>query len=142
MILAAEYAGEAVTRVRLKPIEFEPGRFDMDDTDRNYLARVAQVLHDRPKLAIKLCGVAVKQDAVYFQQLEDTGRNRKSGGETAAREPAIDSKKLTELASRRAAQVKNYLIETFKVPADHLVGCRPRIETADTDASARTDLLI
>jgi len=142
LILATEYAGEAVTRVRLEPIEFEPGQSAMDDTDRDYLSKVAQVLHDRPKLAIKLCGVAVKQDALYFQQLADAGRKKKSDKEAATKEPAIDREKLTALAGQRAAQVKNYMVETFKVPADHLVGCRPRIETADAEASARTDLLI
>jgi outer membrane protein OmpA-like peptidoglycan-associated protein len=142
LILAAEYAGEAVTRVRLKSIEFEPGQSDMDDSDRDYLAKVAQVLHDRPKLAIKLCGVAVKQDALYFQQLANAERKKNTGKETTPVEPVIDEQKLTELARQRAAQVKNYLVEKFKVPADHLVGCRARIETDKADASARTDLLI
>ena len=114
----------------------------MDDTDRDYLSKVAGVLHDRPKLAIKLCGVAVKQDALYFQQLANTERKKNTGKETTPVEPVIDEQKLTELARQRAAQVKNYLVEKFKVPADHLVGCRARIETDKADASARTDLLI
>ena len=142
LILAAEYAGEAVTRVRLKSIEFEPGQSEMDDADREYLSKVAGVLHDRPKLAIKLCGVAVKQDALYFQQLANAGRKKNTGKETTPVEPVIDEQKLTELARQRAAQVKNHLVDKFKVPADHLVGCRPRIETDQADASARTDLLI
>jgi len=142
LILAAEYAGEAATSVRLKSIEFEPGQSVMDDTDRDYLSKVAQVLHDRPKLAIKLCGVAVKQDALYFQQLADAGRKKNTPTETTPVEPVIDEQKLTELARQRAAQVKNYLVDNFKVPADHLVGCRPRLEADKTDASARTDLLI
>jgi len=142
LILAAEYAGEAVTRVRLKSIEFEPGQSDMDDSDRDYLSKVAGVLHDRPKLAIKLCGVAVTQDALYFQQLADAGRKKKTGKDATTKELAVDSQKLTGLAEQRAAQVKNYLVEKFKVPADHLVGCRPRIETDDAEALARTDLLI
>ncbi len=142
LILAAEYAGEAVTRVRLKPIGFEPGKSDMDDSDRDYLSKVAQVLHDRPKLAIKLCGVAVKQDVLYFQQLANAERKKNTGRETTPAEPVIDEQKLTELARQRAAQVKNHLVDKFKVPADHLVGCRPRIETSKADASARTDLLI
>ncbi|MFQ5643291.1 MAG: DUF748 domain-containing protein [Thiogranum sp.] len=142
LILAAEIAGEAVTRVRLNPIEFEPGKSDMDDTDRDYLSKVAQVLHDRPQLAIKLCGVAVKADALYFQQLADAGRKQQADKKAAPGAPAIDTGRLTELAGRRAAQVKNYLVETFKVPANHLAGCRPRVETEAADAVARTDLLI
>jgi len=142
LILAAEYAGEAVTRVRLQPIGFEPGQSVMDDTDRDYLSKVAKVLNDRPKLAIKLCGVAVKQDVLYFQQLATADSKKNAGKKVSQEIPVIDEQKLTDLARQRAEQVKNYLVEKFKVPADHLVGCRPRIETDKADASARTDLLI
>lgn len=142
LILAAEYAGKAVTRVRLKSIDFESGKSDLDDSDRDYLAKVANVLHDRPRLAIKLCGVAVSQDAIYFQQQANAGKQKKTDRETPSREPVIDTGKLTELADQRAARVKNYLVDKFKVPADHLVGCRSRIETEKPEASARTELLI
>ncbi len=148
ILLVAEYAGEAATRVRLDPVEFEPGQATMDDTDRDYLSKVAQILKDRPKLAFKLCGVAVQKDALYYQQQLAAGKKEKPGTREAAKEIKeipVDTEKLTALAKQRAAAVKEYLVDHFKAPANHLVGCQPRLETGDdgdADAAPRTDILI
>ncbi len=128
--------------MRLKPIEFEPRRSDMDATDRDYLSKVAQVLKERPKVAIKLCGVAVQQDVLYLQQLARAQREKSNNKAAAAEAPAIDEQQLIELARQRAAVVKDYLVEKFQTPADYLVGCRPRIAGGETEAPPRTDLLI
>ena len=68
LITAAKYAGEAATRVRLNPVQFEPGQSALDDSDREYLDKVAKVLKDRPKIAIKLCGVAASPDRLFLEQ--------------------------------------------------------------------------
>jgi len=145
LITAARYAGEEISRVRLNPVEFEPGQAGLDDSDKEYLSKVAKVLQDRPKVAIKLCGVAVPQDTAWFQQ--QAAAAQKSGDKTAtATKPAVPQiaeTQLLDLARARAESVKGYLVATFKTPADHLVGCRPRIETdGDKGAAPRTDLLI
>ena len=142
LIVVAQYAGEAVTKVQLKSVKFEPGQSELDDSDRDYLSKVAGILKDRPKLAIKLCGVAVRQDALYFQQQAQAKKTPPAGKASAPAEPVIDEQQLLELARQRAARVKAYLVETFKTPADHLVGCRPRLDTDVTDVMARTDLLL
>jgi len=54
----------------------------------------------------------------------------------------VDEQKLTGLAGQRAASVKDYLVEKFKVPASRLANCQPRLETDQTDARPRTDLLL
>ncbi|HHJ16873.1 MAG TPA: DUF748 domain-containing protein [Gammaproteobacteria bacterium] len=146
LIMVAEYAGEAATKVRLKAVEFEPGQTELDDGDRDYLSKVAGILKDRPKLAIKLCGIATRQDALYFQQQvqakAQANKAKPAGKDTPPPELVINEEQLRELARQRAARVKTYMVETFKSPADHLVGCRPRLETDAADAVARTDLLL
>ena len=142
LIMVAEYAGEAATKVRLKAVEFEPGQTELDDGDRDYLSKVAGILKDRPKLAIKLCGIAVRQDALYFQQQTQAKKAKPAAKDTPPAELVINEEQLRELARQRAARVKTYMVETFKSPADHLVGCRPRLETDAADAVARTDLLL
>jgi len=145
LITAAKYAGEEITKVRLNPVEFEPGQASLNDTDKDYLSKVAKVLKERPQLAIKLCGVTVPRDTAWFQQQAAAAQKNSDKSGSAAQPPApeIAETQLLDLARARAESVKDYLVTTFKIPADHLVGCRPRIETdAGKEAAPRTDLLI
>jgi outer membrane protein OmpA-like peptidoglycan-associated protein len=150
LITAAKYAGEAATRVRLNPVEFEPGQSTLDESDREYLVKVAQVLKDRPKIAIKLCGVAVAQDRLFLeQQLQQEQQKQqqqsaKPPAQTAAaaETPAVDETQLSEIAEQRAAAVKDFLIQTHQVPASRLAGCLPQLEIDAAEAQPRTDLLI
>ena len=131
--MAAQYAGQAATKVRLNPVEFEAGQETLTTTGEEYPAKVAEVMRERPKIAIKLCGVAVQQDQLFFQQQQQP---------PAQPPPAMDERKLADLAAQRAAVVKDYLVERHRIPAAHLVGCRPRIQTDKADAKPHTDLLI
>jgi outer membrane protein OmpA-like peptidoglycan-associated protein len=150
LITAAKYAGEAATRVRLNPVEFEPGQSTLDESDREYLVKVAQVLKDRPKIAIKLCGVAVAQDRLFLeQQLQQEQQKQqqqsaKPPAQTAAaaETPAVDETQLSEIAEQRAAAVKDFLIQKHQVPASRLAGCLPQLEIDAAEAQPRTDLLI
>jgi len=142
MITAAKYAGEAVTKVRLNPVEFEPGQSALNDRSRDYLSKVAQVLKDRPKLAIKLCGIAVQQDQLFYQQQQHQTEQEEGKNKEVPQTPGVDEQQLAELGKQRAAAVKDYLVEKHQIPADHLVGCQPRIETDKAEEKPRTDLLI
>ena len=59
--------------MRLGPVEFGAGLQALDDTDRDYLSKVAGILHDRPKVSVKLCAFSVIDDLVVFQS--DRGRH-------------------------------------------------------------------
>jgi outer membrane protein OmpA-like peptidoglycan-associated protein len=150
LITAAKYAGEAATRVQLNPVEFEPGQSVLDDSDREYLDKVAKVLKDRPKIAIKLCGVAASRDRLFFQQQQQKQQQQQQAAKPPAQAqgasqleaPVVDETKLSEIAEQRAAVVKDFLIEKHKVPASRLVGCLPQLEIDDAKAQPRTDLLI
>ena len=140
LIAAAQYAGEAASRVRLNPVEFEAGQATLTATGEEYLAKVAKVMQERPEINIKLCGVAVQQDQQDQQDQTDVGDI--TTAQPSAEAPAIDEQRLTDLATLRAAGVKDYLIEQHQVSASRLVGCRERIELDPPDAKPRTDLLI
>lgn len=146
MVAVAKAAGDAAGKIRLNPVEFEPGQAVLDDTDRDYLSKIAKVLKERPKIAVKVCGVAVQQDVAYLQP-PPQAQPAKGSTETAKKEvppatPVVDEQKLTELGEQRAASIKDYLVEQFKVPANRLVSCQPRLETDQADAVPRTDLLL
>ena len=143
VITAAKYAGEELTRVHLKPVEFDPGLSEIDAEDKDYLGKVAKVLKERPKLAIKLCGVAVDADKAYLQKQAAAKSEKDNKSQTAKPAAAnISEAQLTELAGTRANQVKDYLVEQFSIPASHLVNCQPRVDTDNSDSKPRTDLLI
>jgi uncharacterized protein involved in outer membrane biogenesis len=143
LITAAKYAGEAINKVRLKPVDFDAGQTAIDAGDKDYLSKIAKLLDDRPKLTIKLCGVATAQDSAYLQQQAAAAQKppAKPAEKPAAVEISADT--LRKLAQNRAESVKDYLIETFKAPADRLVGCQPRVDSAeDKQSTPRTELLI
>ena len=143
VITAAKYAGEELTKVHLKPVEFSPGLSEIDTEDKDYLGKVARVLKERPKLAIKLCGVAVAADRTYLQQQAAAKTEKDKQNQTSKpAAPDISEAQLTALAGTRANQVKDYLVEQFSIPASHLVNCRPRVDTDNSDSKPRTDLLI
>ena len=54
----------------------------------------------------------------------------------------VDEQKLTALGEQRAASVKDYLVDTLKVPANRLVDCQTRLETDRADAVPRTELAL
>jgi outer membrane protein OmpA-like peptidoglycan-associated protein len=151
LISIAKYAGEEISRVRLKPAEFAPGESTLDKTDRDYLGKVAKILHDRPKVAVKLCGVAVDKDLDVFRK-QQTGKKKPAKEQkgtssktapTASSEPTAEEKKyLEELATKRATVVKEYLVEKHNSDASHLVGCQPKLELGSAEEQPRTDLLI
>ncbi|MEA3274618.1 MAG: hypothetical protein U9Q81_04835, partial [Pseudomonadota bacterium] len=117
----------------------------------DYLGKVAKILHDRPKVAVKVCGVAVDKDLDVFRKQQTDkkkpGKDQKeASGKTAppaSSEPTAKEKKyLEELATQRATVVKDYLVEEHKSDASHLVGCQPKLELGKAEEQPRTDLLI
>jgi len=142
MVAVAKIAGEAASKVRLDPVAFEPGQAKLDDTDRDYLSKIAKVLKERPKLAVKVCGVAVQRDVAHLQPPPDKSSGQSGKKQASPAAAVVDKQKLTELGEQRAASVKDYLVETFKVPANHLVNCQTRLEIEQADANPRTDLLL
>jgi uncharacterized protein involved in outer membrane biogenesis len=146
VITAAKYAGEAINRVQLKAVEYSAGDTVINAEDKTYLAKIAAMLKERPKLAIKVCGVATGADRLFMQQAakQKTGEPNKPATDSkpAAELPAIDDSVLLQLAGSRGDGVKDYLVENFGTPASQLVSCQPRLDTESAEAKARTDLLI
>ena len=149
MVAVAKVAGEQAAKIRLDPVEFEPGQATLDDNDHEYLGKIAKVLKERPKIAVKVCGVAVQQDVAKIQPppaktTEKTASKQTAEGRTAPppAPPVVDEQKLTELGEQRAAAIRDYLVNNFKISASRLTGCQTRLETDQADAKPRTDLLL
>lgn len=142
LITVAKYAGEQATKVRLNPIEFEPGLSALDSSDFDYLAKVAGILKERPKIDIKICGAAVQADRTALIRQTAASSSSKKDAKSAPDPAQIPDAQLVKLAEQRDDVVKDHLIEKQGVSAKRLVACEANLDLKEADAKPRADLLI
>ncbi len=143
MLAVAKIAGEQIAKVRLDPVTFSPGASQLDDTARDYLKKVAGILSERPKVAIKVCGIAVDRDATALATAP--GMSKKTA-EKAPEKETVDQEALHEqlqqLAQQRAIAVREFIISQAGKAGHQLVSCLPEVESGQADAVPRVELLI
>jgi hypothetical protein len=143
LITVAELAGEAATKVRLQPVNFEAGQAVPAGESDSYLEKVAGILEERPEINIKICGLAVAADRAALgggSAVKDA--KAKTDGSDKDVVAATDQQ-LLGLASKRAGFVKDRLVIKYGVTASRLVACTPEIDDSEDDDSVpRVDLLI
>jgi hypothetical protein len=145
MVALLKMAGEEAGAVRLNPVEFAPAAALLDDQDRDYLGKVSQVLKERPKIAIKLCGTATQADrqamseALARQSAKGEKKQAKEG--KAEKPPEVADEQLLALAKDRAERVQDYLVKQQGVSASRTAVCRPLIDVQQ-EAAPRVDLQI
>jgi len=139
LITLARIAGEQATKVRLKPVGFEPGSSVNMEDSYDYLEKVAGILKDRPDVNIKICGLAIEKDRPALG-LQSASKDRDTSRKNEKDDPEGDQQ-LLQLARQRAAAVKDHLVAEHAVSASRLVACQPHIDE-DHDAAPRVDLLI
>ncbi|MCU7851575.1 MAG: DUF748 domain-containing protein [Candidatus Thiodiazotropha sp. (ex Monitilora ramsayi)] len=158
VVALLKMAGDA-SAVQLDPVEFEPAMAELDDKDRDYLSKVAQVLKDRPKIAIKLCGVATALDRQALNQALATKakaseKAEKEGAEKSEEPPnaeassskqspapVVSDEELMALAQRRAELVEDYFVKQHGISAGRAAVCRP-VLNEEAGAVAKVDLQI
>jgi hypothetical protein len=146
MVALLKMAGEEAGAVRLNPVEFPPASTVLDDQDRDYLGKVGEVLKERPKIAIKLCGTATQADRqalsqALVRQAAKQGEEKQTKEGEAEKPPEVADEQLLALAKRRAERVQDYLVKQQGVSASRTVVCRPLID-AQQAAAPRVDLQI
>jgi hypothetical protein len=142
LITFARIAGEQATRVRLQPVVFEPGSAVNLEDSYGYLEKVAGILKDRPKVNVKVCGLAVEEDRPALGMQSASKEKDTSGKNEKETDVAISDQQLLELARQRAAAVKDHLVAEHSVTASRLVACQPHIDDEGDDGAPRVDLLI
>jgi hypothetical protein len=142
LITVAQMAGDAANKVRLQPVNFAAGAAQPAAETDGYLEKVAGIMKDRPEINIKICGLAVAADRVALGGAVAADEKDKSGATDKAA-AAVTDEQLLELATKRAAFVKDRLVIKYGASASRLVACTPEIDTGDAEANvARVDLLI
>ena len=143
LITVAQLAGEAATKVRLQPVNFEPGQAVPQAEADGYLQKVAGIMKDRPEINIKICGLAVVADGTALAGGTPAKQADSKDAAAAKGAAAVSDEQLIDLATQRAAYVKDRLVIKHGVTASRLVACTPHIDDAEDDDNVpRVDLLI
>jgi len=108
--------------VSFPPVRFAPQQAQPDAKAREYLAQLKSKLAERPKLRVRLCGVASKADGPPPPAKPQDGK-----AQTQTEAPPLDEKPLLELAQQRADQVRQTLRDAG-LAESQLRACRPRVD--------------
>jgi hypothetical protein len=114
--------GEKMLEVVLPPVVFAPQETAVIAEHIDYLDRVGTILSERPETDLQLCPTAASWELLTSEQ-------REAMAETAIEVDAADREQLVELGQRRAAAVRDYLVETGGIQRDRLLICETRIIT-------------
>lgn len=127
-------AGKEMSKVGLDPVLFPAGEILLDETANQYLGKIKELLDNRPKLRLELCGTAVEKDRVVLHDRRLAASKTeaaKDGGkqETAAQEPAIPDEVLLDFARERAKLVKDSLVKQHSINHERIYLCLPKIDS-------------
>ncbi len=148
LITLAKLAKSAADHVSLNPIVFSVAATTPAEDVNPYSQKIAALMQERPKLRIKLCGVATIQDsqALIQKKLQDWSKQQQkiaSDTPVKTRPPTfmIADEQLLELATQRADAIKDILTNQHNIDPARLFLCQPVIDK-DQDAQPRVDLNI
>lgn len=125
----AQIAGGQLTKISLDPVTFENGHADLPEPAIDYMMIVAGMLTQKDSLKIKICGVTNLADKTYFSSVNSS----------------LDEKALTnqlhELATARAAALRDYLIQQLAAEPRQLLACLPN-HSEKEDATSGVEMNI
>ena len=122
VLLVGSLVADQALKVTFNPALFEPGSTELDAAAQEYLSELAAKLSEKPKLALRVCGVAVDAErrkdekGAYLDKPED----------------------LLETAQQRSQAVRAYLLGAG-VGEKQLRSCRPSLDPKP-EARPRVDI--
>jgi len=112
---------DLATALRFEPIVFNANKSSIISLHEASLDKVVQLMKQRPKLHLTLCGFSNMEDlSIVSPDLYTESK------EKPAKAPLIDKvlPELTALASKRSENIKMYFVN-HKIAADRLILCEP-----------------
>jgi outer membrane protein OmpA-like peptidoglycan-associated protein len=123
-------------QVSFPPVQFAAMQSTLDRGANEFLRQLAGKLAERPKLRIRLCGIATLADAPPPPPPKDDKDKDKDA--EPAQPPPVDEAALLALAQRRADAVRTALLDAG-VSAAQVRACRPQLQRAP-EAQPRVDI--
>jgi len=143
MIELGEKTGaKALTGIRLKPVDFQPGASDLDPAAMEYLDKVAAILKEKKDLRARLCGWATESDRTGPRAAAAKTSTAPSGAEplktksapgsqTAASEDTrspLSDEAILALAEQRANRIEDILVSQHGIKDKRIFICKPEID--------------
>jgi len=127
LLLAKDIIG-IITKPRFKPLNFAAGKSELNNDTAVYLNKLGELLSNRPKLTISLCGIANKDDQIILSSAQQQPEKTKST-------PATAKEQLHALATTRANNARAHLRQQG-IGNSQLFTCNPEIspEHGDSDS--------
>ncbi|MBT8429189.1 MAG: DUF748 domain-containing protein, partial [Gammaproteobacteria bacterium] len=122
VLLVGSLVADQALKVSFNPALFDAGSTQLDPETQKYLGELAGKLKEKPKLALRICGVAV-----------DAERQRDKKGAYLDTE-----EQLLETAQQRADEVRAYMTSQG-TGKKQLRSCRPQLDTKP-EAKPRVDI--
>lgn len=122
------------TALNFDPLIFEPGSSQLSDAHKQQLAKLSELLTERPQIHLTLCGLTNLDDrSKLFTEIINKEKITPVSAERL--------EKLKQLANERQDRVKDYLVSTGKIAHDRLILCEPE-HNDDTKATAGVEISI
>ena len=151
--LGVKVGGKALTGIRLKPVDFQPGVSNLDPATMEYLGKVAVILKEKKDLRLRLCGWATESDRMGQRAASEIptaapgvaplARKSRPDGEIVAPKDdrfPLSNEAILDLAERRADQIEDILVSQHGIKDKRIFICKPEIDPAP-EAKPRVELV-
>ncbi len=111
---------DKANRPSFQPIRFSPGKVELGDDAVNYMGKLVELLNERPKLKLTICGVATSQDPTVEEVTRENGE---------VEQKPID---LRALALARGNAVRSGLLQGG-IAEGRIFACRPEVKEDESE---------
>lgn len=152
--------GESGGTLSMHPIVFKPGSIELGDEGRAHLDQLANLLLQRPGLAVQVCGQATVEDFTalfsrkkehgiselfskdWWESLRRAAEPRADSNSTEKLKPSKEQEKLLrDLARKRMHVVTQYLIRDQRIDGGRIAECQASY-SSEEKASPRVEFFL
>ena len=136
MLSLASGVLDLATALRFEPVKFGVSSVELGATGTEQLEKVVQLMTDKPKIKMVICGVAVQSD-IPAEQPSDSSVQPQSEKPKISKQEA---EAIIALAKQRQRNVIEYISEKG-IDKSRLVGCNVKVDD-DSQSQARVEISI
>lgn len=123
VVSVAIAAGEFALKIRFEDLSYLPKATNIDPSHQTYVDEFINLLADKPKVQVKICGIATLAD--YDGEKSLRGNTTKETLDEQAR------LSLKAIAKARAENFKRYVTNTSRIDSSRLLLCSPEINFSE-----------
>ncbi|WP_319558180.1 DUF748 domain-containing protein [Thiomicrorhabdus sp.] len=140
--LVGGMALDQLSAIELQSVDFAPGSSELSPDMQQYLQKIHQLLQQRSKVQIKLCGGANARDRDALEELKKQAlkqQNDAKSKEQILEALKVANRELTNLAVQRQTSIKRYLIG-LGTTGTQLILCQPEFDKGSKTPRIRLEI--